>query len=56
MESLQLKYTAAEAAKNDDASTFGKAPQPWRLRNNWVKPKRKRKKVEIDLWKGLEED
>ena len=36
----------------DVGASFGKTPQPWQLRNNWVKPKRKRKRrrVEIDLW------
>jgi len=40
----------SEEQREDDV--FGKAPQPWQLRNNWVKPKRKRKprRVEIDIW------
>lgn len=48
METIEVKDTAAF---NEEEECFGKAPQPWQLRNDWMKPKRKRKKVEIDLWK-----
>jgi len=37
-----------------EADAFGKPPQPWQLRNNWLKPKRIRKRrtsPEIDLWR-----
>lgn len=54
METIDSQDTLSPS--EEEQSVFGKAPQPWQLRNNWVKPKRKRKgkKIEIDLWK--EED
>lgn len=48
METIEIKDAAPFS---DEEECFGKAPQPWQLRNDWLKPKRKRKKAEIDLWK-----
>lgn len=51
METIEIKD--ALSTPEESADTFGKAPLPWQLRNNWAKPKRirKPKKAPIDLWK-----
>lgn len=55
MEPIELEDLMLEAEAQTEEEVFGKAPQPWQLRNDWMKPKRKRKsrsaKLEIDLWK-----
>jgi len=52
METIEVQDVLSISEDQREDETFGKPPQPWQLRNNWVKPKRKRKsrRVEIDLW------
>lgn len=55
MEPLNTQDTLSDSGAEQEASVFGKAPQPWQLRNSWLKPKRIRKRAslkEIDLWQG----
>lgn len=53
METIEIQDALSiQEDREEEQTFFGKPPQPWQLRNNWAKPKRKRKsrKVEIDLW------
>jgi len=52
METIDSQDVLSISAERSEDEVFGKAPQPWQLRNNWMKPKRRRKsrKVEIDIW------
>lgn len=52
METIEIQDALSISEDRQEEETFyGKPPQPWQRRNNWTKPKRKRKrKTEIDLW------
>lgn len=53
METIEIQDALSiQEDREEEQTFFGKPPQPWQLRNSWVKPKRKRKsrKVEVDLW------
>lgn len=52
METIDSQDVLSLSEDRSEDEVFGKAPQPWQLRNNWIPPKRKRKsrKPEIDLW------
>ena len=54
METIEIQdVSSIQEDHGEEQTFFGKPPQPWQLRNNWAKPKRKRKsrRVEIDLWR-----
>jgi hypothetical protein len=54
METIENRDVLIVSEPDSEQSAFGKAPQPWQLRNHWAKPKRIRKRKatpEIDLWK-----
>lgn len=56
METIEPQDVASLLKEEIELEFFGNPPQPWQLRNNWVKPKRKRNraKPELDIWKEEE--